>query len=169
MMLVRYLLEYTLETVCHGNRSECARRLGMDYDQLRKIRKRLSEGCGSGRVAEALMTMYCEKGLSIDGVFRQYMQTQLGSDIEEAERFCGELVASARESISIEEHNAQRSEKLMKAVYGLLEQIQRCFCEDLCKRERYQDKACPVKRLVDFTSWLRKEIDELCNPMEEEK
>lgn len=34
MTLMRYLLEYTLETVCHGNRSECARRMGMEYTSI---------------------------------------------------------------------------------------------------------------------------------------
>ena len=49
-----------------------------------------------------------------------------------------ELVTSMRESILSETHNTQRSEKLMKAAYKLLEQLQRCFCEDLCPKTRYQ-------------------------------
>ena len=57
MTLMRYLLEYTLETVCHGNRSECARRMGMEYTELRKIRKRMSEGSVSNRATEALLEM----------------------------------------------------------------------------------------------------------------
>lgn len=65
-----------------------------------------------------------------------------------------------------ETHNTQRSEKLMKAAYKLLEQLQRCFCEDLCPKTRYQNEACPAKRLIEFMNWLRKEIDELCNTME---
>ena len=66
MTLMRYLLEYTLETVCHGNRSECARRMGMEYTELRKIRKRMSEGSVSNRATEALLEMYWREGLSLD-------------------------------------------------------------------------------------------------------
>lgn len=138
MMLVQYLLEYTLETVCHGNRSECARRLKMEYTDFRKIRKRMNDGGASNRMAEALLNMYCSESLSLDEAFRQYMRTKSGADIEEAERFCVELITSMRESILSETHNTQRSEKLMKAAYKLLEQLQRCFCEDLCPKTRYQ-------------------------------
>ena len=48
-----------------------------------------------------------------------------------------------------------------KDIYDLVEQIQRTFCEDLCQRARYQDIACPAKRLVDFVNWLREEQETL--------
>ena len=146
MTLMRYLLEYTLETVCHGNRSECARRMGMEYTELRKIRKRMSEGSVSNRAIEAL---------------RQYTHTKFGSDRETAEQICNELVTEVRESIQAESHNSQNVACLLKAAYELVEQIQHTFCEDLCQRARYQDIACPAKRLVDFVNWLRKEQETL--------
>lgn len=70
--------------------------------------------------------------------------------IETAEQICNELVTEVRESIQAESHNSQNVACLLKAAYELVEQIQRTFCEDLCQRVRYQDIACPAKRLVDF-------------------
>lgn len=161
MTLMRYLLEYTLETVCHGNRSECARRMGMEYTELRKIRKRMSEGSVSNRATEALLEMYWREGLSLDEALRQYTHTKFGSDIETAEQICNELVTEVRESIQAESHNSQNVACLLKAAYELVEQIQRTFCEDICQRTRYQDIACPAKRLVDFVNWLREERETL--------
>lgn len=161
MILIRYLLEYTLETVCHGNRSECARRMGMAYTEFRKIRKRLSEGGGSSRATEALLEMYWREGLSVDEVFKRYTQTNLGSDIEEAERMCGELVAAVRQTIQAKESGSRRSASLMKAAYEFVEQIQKCFCEDLCRRTRYKDDPCPAMRLVELMNWLKVEMDDL--------
>lgn len=162
MTLMRYLLEYTLETVCHGNWSECARRMGMEYAELRKFRKRMSEGSGSSRVTEALLEMYWREGLSVDAAFAQYTKTRFGTDIENAERMCDKIVKTARENLRMEKYNAQKTADLLKAVYEFVEQTQRCFCESICQRERYQDSPCPVKQLVEFINWLEKELDVLC-------
>lgn len=132
MTLMRYLLEYTLETVCHGNRSECARRMGMEYAELRKFRKRMSEGSGSSRVTEALLEMYWREGLSVDAAFAQYTKTRFGTDIENAERMCDKIVKTARENLRMEKYNAQKTADLLKAVYEFVEQTQRCFCESIC-------------------------------------
>ena len=102
MTLLRYLLEYTIEVVCDGNRSACARRMGMEYSELRKIRKRMSEGSGSNRAMEALLEMYWREGLSLDEALRQYSMTELGSDIEARERACNELIRTMRETLQAE-------------------------------------------------------------------
>lgn len=168
MMLVRYLLEYTLATVCHGNRSECARRLWMEYAELRKIRKRMSEGGGSNRVTEALLEMYWREGLSVDEVFRQYTNTQLGSDLEAVEQVCEEMFAAVRESMKMEISNVRRSDSLMKSAYKFVEQMQNYFCEDVCMRSRYRNEVCPARKMVEFINWLRKEINESYVDSEEE-
>ena len=48
MNLTRYMLEYTLEVICHGNRSECARRMGMEYLEFKKLRNRIMAGGRGG-------------------------------------------------------------------------------------------------------------------------
>ena len=32
------------------------------------------------------------------------------------------------------------------------------FCGDVCRRSRYKDSQCPVKRLADFLDWLYGEV-----------
>ena len=115
----------------------------------------------SNRATEALLEMYWREGLSLDEALRQYTHTKFGSDIETAEQICNELVTEVRESIQAESHNSQNVACLLKAAYELVEQIQHTFCEDLCQRARYQDIACPAKRLVDFVNWLREEQETL--------
>ena len=134
----------------------------MEYAELRKFRKRMSEGSGSSRVTEALLEMYWREGLSVDAVFAQYTKTRFGTDIENAERMCDKIVKTARENLRMEKYNAQKTADLLKAVYEFVEQTQRCFCESICQRERYQDSPCPVKQLVEFINWLEKELDVLC-------
>ena len=134
----------------------------MEYAELRKFRKRMSEGSGSSRVTEALLEMYWREGLSVDAAFAQYTKTRFGTDIENAERMCDKIVKTARENLRMEKYNAQKTADLLKAVYEFVEQTQRCFCESICQRERYQDSPCPVKQLVEFINWLEKELDVLC-------
>ena len=157
MTLMQYLLEYTLENVCRGNRSECARRMGMEYAELRRVRKRMSEGSVSSRATEALLEMYWREGLSVDEVLRQYTRSQFGEDLEAVEQVCSELVKELRESLQDQGRNTHRSAHLMKTAYQFVGQVQRCFCDELCQRSRYQDTPCPAKRLMDFLSWLEQE------------
>lgn len=117
MTLLRYLLEYTIEVVCDGNRSACARRLGMEYSELRKIRKRMSEGSGSNRAMEALLEMYWREGLSLDEALRQYSTTELGADLEARERACNELIGTMFETLQAESDNTQRAAYMLKAAH----------------------------------------------------
>ena len=75
----------------------------MEYTELRKIRKRMSEGSVSNRATEALLEMYWREGLSLDEALRQYTHTKFGSDIETAEQICNELVTEVREDPYCEE------------------------------------------------------------------
>ena len=47
-----------------------------------------------------------------------------------------------------------------------VEQIQKCFCEDLCRRTRYKDDPCPAMRLVELMNWLKAEMDDLSGSQE---
>ena len=114
MTLMQYLLEYTLENVCRGNRSECARRMGMEYAELRRVRKRMSKGSVSSRATEALLEMYWREGLSVDEVLRQYTRSQFGADLEAVEQVCSELVKELRESLQDQGRNTHRSAHLIE-------------------------------------------------------
>ena len=58
MTMVRFLPEYTIETICKGSKSEYARHFELEYAELGKFRKRISEGDSSNRVTEALHIMH---------------------------------------------------------------------------------------------------------------
>lgn len=160
MTLLRYLLEYTIEVVCDGNRSACARRLGMEYSELRKIRKRMSEGSGSNRAMEALLEMYWREGLSLDEALRQYSTTELGADLEARERACNELIGTMFETLQAEGDNTQRAAYMLKAAHEFMEKFRHGFCDDMCHRVRYTDVQCPARRLAEFLRWFHEEIVE---------
>ena len=160
MTLLRYLLEYTIEVVCDGNRSACARRMGMEYSELRKIRKRMSEGSGSNRAMEALLEMYWREGLSLDEALRQYSMTELGSDIEARERACNELIRTMRETLQAESDDTQRAAYMLRAAYEFMEKFRHGFCDDQCQRAKYTVVKCPARQLAEFLEWFHKEITE---------
>ena len=85
------MLEYTLEVICHGNRSECARRMGMEYLEFKKLRNRIMAGGTSSRLPEAILEMYWRENLSLDDMLKSYTETFFGSNIEDAEGMCQEL------------------------------------------------------------------------------
>lgn len=83
MTLIMYLVNYTISDICHGNHSECARRLCMNYPDLNKHINRIKAGETSGRLMEALLKMYWREELSLDTpsktVFRNPVWLRYGS------------------------------------------------------------------------------------------
>ena len=158
MTLMRYLLEYTIETVCHGNRSECARRMGLEYPELRKFRKRMSEGGGSPRITEALLEMYWRENLSIDEALTAYTISELGLDIEQAENACKELVASVRAAIAENRRTFQETAQLLQAAHNFLDELERTFCNSACQRGKYQGAACPAECFLRYLHWVKGEL-----------
>ena len=61
-----------------------------DYAELRRFRKRISDGGSSNRVTEALLEMYWRENLSVDEALKAYSELRFGSDMEAAERVCDE-------------------------------------------------------------------------------
>lgn len=160
MTLVRYLLEYTIETVCHGNRSECARRMGLEYQELKKFRKRMKEGSGSIRVTEALLEMYWRESLSIDEALKEYTDSQFGSGIEAAEDACSEIVRIMRVTRTDNAQLLQDEALLMHSASNFMANIEHVFCQGNCNRTKYLEEPCPAMRFLDYLKWLREELPE---------
>ena len=158
MTIIRYLLEYTIETICNGNKSECARRLGFEYSELRKFRKRISEGGGSNRVTEALLMMYWRDELSIDDALKEYTRTYMGADIEEADKVCQDYVSAVSKIISSNKQGGRSATRLMNAARTFAEQLELSFCQDICRRKLYEGKECPVKMFSTYLEKLQKEV-----------
>lgn len=158
MTLMRYLLEYTIEHVCHGNRSECARRMGLDYAELRRFRKRISDGGSSNRVTEALLEMYWRENLSVDDALKAYTDTRFGSDMEAAESVCDALVHSVRELIEADRQESQDMAQLLRAAASFFDELERVFCNKKCQRCLYNESPCPTKRFHEYLQWMRNEL-----------
>ena len=157
---MRYLLEYTIEHICHGNRSECARRMGLDYAELRRFRKRISDGGSSNRVTEALLEMYWRENLSVDDALRAYTETCFGSDIEAGESACDELIRSAKTLLVNDQQESQDVAQLLRAATGFFVELERIFCNRKCQRCRYYESPCPTRKFHEFLQWLRGELQE---------
>ncbi|MGM9590720.1 MAG: hypothetical protein ACI3V0_11215 [Faecousia sp.] len=160
MTLMRFLLEYTIENICHGNRSECARRMGLEYAELRRFRKRINDGGSSNRVTEALLEMYWRENLSVDKVLKAYSDTYFGSDLEKTEAICSELVRSARDLMEIDRQDAQDTVRLLRAASNFFEELETVFCNKKCQKCNYQSEPCPTRRFLEYLKWMRQQLQD---------
>lgn len=158
MTLIRYLLEYTIETICHGNRSECARRMGLEYQELKKFRKRMKEGGGSIRVTEALLEMYWREDLSIDEALKEYTDSNFGSGIEETENACDEIIRIMRVARSENAQSLKNEAQLVRSASSFMLDIELVFCQGGCNKAKYLDEPCPAQRFLDYLKWLKGEL-----------
>lgn len=160
MNLIRYLLEYTIEEVFRGNKSECARHLDMSYDELKRIRKRISDGKNSMRLTESLLNLYWREGLSIDEALRSYTVSCCGSDFEATEKACADLAKTVRNVIESNRLTSQEEEYIFRAARNFFSEIEHYICGHVCRKGKYLDAECPVKRFQEYMQWLKKMIDE---------
>lgn len=167
MTLIRFLLEYTIEHVCCGNRSECARRLGLEYDELRRYHKRIHDGGTSTRITESLLEMYWRERLSIDEVLQSYTDSRFGSDLEEAERVCDELIRSIRELLDAEKQEKQEHVQLLRAASSFFSELEHSFCKRRCRRCDYEERACPASQFSSYLQMLQGELKSEQNKNEE--
>lgn len=66
MTITAYLFDYTLRVVFSGNRSECARKLGIRRTDFNRVEQRLHEGAASVRTVEAILRLFCDMNISMD-------------------------------------------------------------------------------------------------------
>lgn len=158
MTLVMYLLDHTINEVCHGNRSECARKLNMKYNELRKVIKRVEGGATSGMLMNALLDLYWREDISLDDVLRRYTESRLGEDYENIERGCQEAFDSVREIVSDKPQDTQGMLHILKHADVLGEAIHENFCNKLCDRQRFKNKECPMRKYAKFSYALKDEL-----------
>lgn len=159
MTLLMYLLSYTISNVCLGNHSECARRLGMSYPDLRKIIKRINAGGTSGVLMEALLEMYWRENLSLDTVLAQYSQSQMGSDIESANMTCVHIMETVRSTVTDLPKDSQDLKRVLRLADDLGKLIRQNFCEKYCDRQKFADADCPLQEYGAFVLSLKKEME----------
>lgn len=71
-----HLLEYAVNVVCNGNRSECARKLGVMRPDFNKLYRRCMNGGNSVTAIEGLLIMFCRDGCSVDEAMRYYVEKE---------------------------------------------------------------------------------------------
>ena len=157
--LLMYLSEYTTFEVCHGNHSECARRLGMKYNDLRKIWKRIESGGTSGVLMQAILEMYWREDLSLDCVLKKYTETRLGQNYELEFSACDEIFDSINEVIAERPSDKQSILIILKCVDSLGESIRQNFCEKYCNRTGFPNETCPLRQYASFVQALKREMD----------
>ncbi len=159
MTLLMYLVNYTISEICHGNHSECARRLGMDYTGLHKHINRL-KACGtSGGLMEALLEMYWRDKLSLDAVLKAYSETRFGSDMEAADEMCSELFSSIQDIVRMQPRNTQDVTHILNMADNLAGLIHKDFCQKYCDQKKYDTSDCPLKKYSDFIAFLKREME----------
>lgn len=159
MTLLLYLLDYTTYEICEGNHSKCARLLGLEYNELRKIRKRIEVGGTSGILMKKLLDMYWRENFSLDKVLKNYTKSRLGENYEQSESFCDGIFNSMREVIMDRPKDKQSILKILKHVDALGECIRQNFCEKYCNRSDLQNQDCPMCKYSVFVQSLKREMD----------
>lgn len=158
MTLAQYMIEYTLEFVFNGNRSECARRMAMSFTEFKKLRSRVLNGGTSGRLQEAVLELFWRENLSLDDMLKSYTESCLGADIEEAEAMCEELTRIGQEMIESNRSTAQYNALLLQAAKSFFGAVVNYVCNHVCQKTGYEEGECPVARYLDYLKWLWDEL-----------
>lgn len=162
MEMTRRVMIYTLEVICHGNRSECARRLDMSYVQFKKMYNHVMDGKESFTMPEALMKLYEEEGLDFNAALKFGRENSAKSAKGTIETTCSELAKIAKSILEYGRLKAQDTAVILSAAGTLLKAIENCYCGHSCDKSRYADQidTCPVSRLIDYIAWLQEELSE---------
>ena len=129
----------------------------LDYAELRRFSKRISDGGSSNRVTEALLEMYWRENLSVDEALKAYSESRFGSDMEAAEGVCDEIVHSVRELIEIERQESQDMAQMLRAAASFFDELEHVFCKK-CQRCLNNETPCPRKRFHEYLIWVRAEF-----------
>lgn len=158
MSVIRFLLEYTVNHVFGGNKSQCARELGMTYNYFSKIYRRTSEGSYSIRLVEDLLLLFMRMDISLDDCLREYTQSQRGKRIEDMESSCVKAYERIQGSISHMQSEAQDVTDLMRAATRMSDHLRKVFCSDIpeCTHDCTGD--CPIVEFGVYIMEIKKQI-----------
>lgn len=67
--IVEYLFDYILKNVCHGNKSEFARKMDIRRQDVNRLDQRIHEGATSARAMESMLNLLMKENLSIAPFF----------------------------------------------------------------------------------------------------
>lgn len=158
MSVIRFLLEYTVNQVFGGNKSQCARELGMSYNYFSKIYRQTSEGSYSIRLVEDLLLLFMRMDISLDDCLREYTSSQRGKQIEAMEASCVKAFEQIQGNISHIQSEAQDVTDLMRAATRMSDQLRKVFCSDIpdCTHDCADD--CPIVEFGLYIMEIKKQI-----------
>ncbi|MDO4549088.1 MAG: hypothetical protein Q4D04_13415 [Clostridia bacterium] len=155
---MRFLFEYALEKACNGNKSEFARRLGIEYTEVQRVLRRFRDGAGSINATEAVLEMYWRDNISIDDALDIFTQTHPGLKEEATKSFCDDLIGVLRTALEHDRHSAQDTYRVFRAAEAFMRQMELIFCSANCRRKRDCETQCPCKHFAEYVKWLKREM-----------
>lgn len=141
MTVTAYLFEYTLNVVCGGNKSECARKLDVRRQDLNRMQKRFADGANSVRTIESILLLFWKEGRSLDQALQGYTFDSSG-EAEAADASPLDAVRLLREEMSREWQQASTRMQLFKSA----ETFMGGQSHILCKLQQSSAKSQTVKR-----------------------
>lgn len=158
MSVIRFLLEYTIKHVFGGNKSQCAREMGMSYNYFSKIYRRTSEGSYSMRLVEDLLLLFIRMDISMDDCLREYETSQRGKYIEKMESDCVRTYERIQGSISRTQAEAQDVTDLMRVATRMSDQLRKVFCSDISECTHDCTGNCPILEFGLYIMEIKKQI-----------
>lgn len=158
MTVTAYLFEYTLNVVCGGNKSECARKLDVRRQDLNRMQKRFADGASSVRTIESILLLFWKEGRSLDQALQGYTFDSTG-ETEAADASPLDAVRLLREEMSREWQQASTRMQLFKSAETFMGQLEHTFCNTQCQTIRDCERECPCRKFAEFVDWLRQELD----------
>lgn len=158
MTVTAYLFDYTLNVLCGGNRSECARKLDIRRPDFNRMQQRIADGGISVRALESILLLFWKENLSLDRVLQGYVEkhpTPHSSKPTSPE----EAVKQLRDEMVHEWKSANSRMNLFKAADTLMSQLEHTFCSDECRTLRGCQNDCPCRKFASYMDWLRHELD----------
>ena len=157
MSVIRFLLEYTVNKVFGGNKSQCARELGMTYNYFSKLYRRTSEGSCSVRLVEDILMLFMRKSISLDDCLKEYFVSQRGKAIEEREAPCVKKFELVQGDISKSQTEAQDLTDLMRVATRMGDQLRKVFCADIADCTYDCVGECPIIEFGVFIMAIKKQ------------
>ena len=132
MTIIRYLFERTLEMVCGGNKSDYARRLGIENAELYRLLKRFKNGASSVRAMEGLLEMYLRENRSIDTMLLGYGRTHLGMKAA-ADHLCDDIIRAIHAALEQERNAAGRTLHVIDEAESFMTLLEQTYCGATCR------------------------------------
>jgi len=158
MTLLMFIVNYTINEICQGNHSDCARRLHIEYAVLRRQIKQINDGGTSGRLIEAILELYWRENKSLDKALKLYESSRMGADMEAAEFSCERMFSDIQRKVQTQADMNEDLSRILKAACVLGDTVRQCRCQKYCDPRNYQNEECSMRHLERFVDQIKVEM-----------